>query len=115
MYGKTIEADGSVIQVADPDLYAMWPDKILAIDNEFIQSASAASDYANSLISLAKDPQAFYRLQIRGNPAIELMDTITIAGGNSIKTTEDLLGVVIRQTLTYDGGLEGTQVLRKPL
>jgi hypothetical protein len=115
VFGKTIENDGAVIQVVDPTLYAMWPDRILQIDSDFIQSASAATTYANSLINLAKDPQAFYQLDVRGNPAIDLLDTLTIAAGTSIKTSGDLPGIVIRQTLSYDGGLEGTMVLRKPL
>jgi hypothetical protein len=115
IYGQSIIGDGATVTTIDTELYTLWPDKVLEISSDFIQTESEAMAHADNLIKLAADPQAFYSLQVRGNPAIELMDTLTIQSANSIKTAQDLIGVVIRQQLTYDGGLEGTLLLRKPL
>jgi hypothetical protein len=113
--GQNIVGDGATSKVVDNNLYAVWPDRVLSITSDFIQTSSDATAYANSLIKLAADPQAFYSLDVRGNPSIELMDTLTIQSANSIKTAQDIAGVVIRQKLVYDGGLDGELLLRKPL
>lgn len=113
--GQTIEGDGATVTVIDDALYSIWPDRYLQIDSDYIQSNDAASDHANKLIKLASDPQAFYDMTVRGNPAIELLDTVTIQSASSIKTTADINAVVIRQQFTYDGSLSGSLLLRKPL
>jgi hypothetical protein len=115
VYGNEIQSDGAVVHVQDDSLYSVWPDKVLSIENDFIQSKDEAQTYASSIIKLASNPQAIYRVSVRGNPALEVMDAIKVQGGDFIKVAQDITSIVLRQTLTYDGGLSGELLLRDPL
>lgn len=115
VFAQTIEASGPMARAVDNDLYEVWPDRVLKIDNPFIQKPVDATNYATAMLKVASDPKAFFRVSTRGNPAIELLDVVTIAKAQTLKIATDILAVVVRQKITYNGGLNAELVLRKPL
>jgi hypothetical protein len=113
--GRIVESTSSIVTREDAVLSVQWPDKALTIESEYIQSSSFANNYADALLDLAKDSKAFYQVSTIGDFSYELFDQLTIAQGDSIKTSTDLSGIIVRQQLFYDGGLESELLLRKPL
>jgi len=65
-------------------------------NNPLIQSRDIAKQIAETLLASYKDPKRAIVLTWRGNPALELGDKIDIDGQAAY---------IVRQTLTYDGGL----------
>ncbi|RJQ25521.1 MAG: hypothetical protein C4589_10995 [Peptococcaceae bacterium] len=113
VFGRMIETLNSTSLIQDEYLLARWGERELKIDNEMIQDKEVATLYAQSLLSLLKDPYMNLSLDVRGDPALEVNDIV------EIQDQTDKIGIVdalpIRITLNYDGGLGGRIEARKPI
>lgn len=76
----------------------------LSVDSELIQTPALAATYANVLASSLQDPLSSISSTVRGNPAVELLDVVTIS--NAAGKFPSVNAIVLSSTLTFDGGLE---------
>lgn len=77
-------------------------------DNPLIQTPELAKQIADLILDISKDPSKDMTLSWRGNPAIELSDTVELEEFG-IKNNF----VVIRQEINYDGALSASMKGRK--
>ena len=75
----------------------------LSIESDLIQSTTLAASYANIIASSLQDPLAMILASVRGNPAVELLDVVTVS--NESGKFPSVNAIVISSKLTFDGGL----------
>ena len=80
----------------------------LHVDNIYIQSAEYANEYLEVLKAFVEAPMPILRVTIRGNPLLNVLDKITIA---SDKFNLLFTGLILRNELTYNGGLSSELTL----
>ena len=73
------------------------------IENSIVQDRSFAQNKADTLVGILSDPNHRIFVNVRGNPALET-GTIVTVDDPSDKINE--AGTIVRNQLTYDGGLE---------
>jgi len=73
-------------------------------NNPLVQSRAIAKEIAETLLASYKDPKRAVIITWAGNPALELGDKINIDGVDSY---------IVRQVITYDGGLAMRTETRK--
>jgi len=107
-----IDVQGHPIETADAEyiakddaLYALIGDVTLTINNDLIQTYTAAKEYGDAMLQLVTDPAAYIEANIRGDPAIRLIHTVTIDDPSD--KIEDLEILPIRLKLEHAGGLSG--------
>jgi len=81
----------------------------LTIDCNLIQHPDVATDYADDVYDIVKNPLATLMTTVRHNPAIELLDIVTIS--NTVDKIPDVDAIVLSCALNFDGGLSAN--LRK--
>ncbi|OPX88126.1 MAG: hypothetical protein A4E53_02143 [Pelotomaculum sp. PtaB.Bin104] len=108
VFSQAIDAVGAEYTETDPG--ALF-DKTLTIENSLIQSEAAAQAYAQGLLNYVKDPSATFSFNIRGNPAIELIDILRVL--DPADKIPDVKVVPTRLQLQYDGALSGQMEARK--
>jgi hypothetical protein len=111
--GRAAGMINSAYTAKDDASVALWGEKKLEIDNVLIQDLNATKTYADMLLNLLKDPYANFSLNIRGDPALEVGDTIKVQ--DAADKIGDVTLVPIRITLDYDGALEAKVKARKPI
>ena len=103
--GRVVDRGVESITQVDALVEAEIGEEILHVDTNYIQNVEDATAFAVALLKLVSDPAPFVNVLIRGNPALELSDTVTIDDPtDKVPTVE---GVIRRATLRYSGGLEG--------
>lgn len=76
--GKKISVEPTIYDVYDEDSVAKYEEKILTIDNNFIQSTSQADSLAETLLDEYKGFNDIITIEVKGNPAIQLSDIIEV-------------------------------------
>lgn len=80
----------------------------LVINNLYIQEAAYANIVYNHLNAYIRNLLPILKLEVRGNPKLELGDVIQV---DSDKYNLHYKGLLIRQTFDYDGSLKSTITL----
>lgn len=91
--GKKINYIQSTVMVEDTDLYNKIGDVTLSIDNHLVQSEAEAITLANYILQLVTDPAAYTQVATRGNPYIELTDTMNIDYPNGNINNLDIIPI----------------------
>lgn len=111
IYGRPLSSNTIQIESKDQTLINSWGEKIFTLRNPYIQNGTVAKNYCDSLLRFVSDPKSYYSISTRGNPSLELLDLI------DIQSTIDNIGptqlTIIKNELTYDGGLSGFIYARK--
>jgi len=113
IYGSSVNNQQVLATASDPTMMNYFPERVLQISTNYIQNINDANSLCNSLLNFAKDPSCYYNMDMRGNPSLEILDIVTIAASNALSIPTAISIVIIRQQITYDGGLSVTQKLRK--
>src|SRR5690606_34613009 len=87
----------------DAVLKALIGDKKITIDNPMIQDKNSAITYGSYLLARVSDGYPTASARMRGNPAIELCDTITLSWDSNTVAM-----VPHRIQMDFDGGLTST-------
>jgi len=98
--GDNIVLDSTLIVSDEESIKENGLIKYTLAKNELIQSAGVAQNIADRLLTSFKDPNRSLELEWRGNPALLLRDTISIADNRETNHYQ-----VVRQELSYDGSL----------
>jgi len=77
--------------------------RTLPISTNLIQDPTTAEQYATNMLQYASDPLAQLGHQTTGNPAVELLDIVTLQ--DAYDKLENLNVSVLSQKLNFDGGL----------
>lgn len=93
-------AFSNLIQELDDDKF------YIEVQNDLIQHKPAAIQYHELLNTLLEEPALFIEVSFRGNPAVELMDTITI--NNNANKLDGVEALPIQMRFSYDGALSCT-------
>lgn len=109
--GRTIELTRVQKTAISQPLIDLSIDRTFTVQNEYIQNETDSQNYANSLIGFVSDAKAFYSIDVRCNPSFELLDLITVQ--STIDHISSIQLVIIRNEITYDGGLSGSLYVRK--
>lgn len=103
VFGYPIKTVEDEVVKRDDDAYALIGSKVLPIDNHLVQTAAAAEAHAELILPVVSDEKAYVYCTTRGDPSIELTDTMTVQDPtNKIGTIEI---VPIRFEYQYTGGL----------
>ncbi|RJQ25439.1 MAG: S8 family peptidase [Peptococcaceae bacterium] len=111
--GQAVDMINSNYTAQDGLAVELFGQKELKIDNYLIQNFDVAREYAIALVQFTKDPQANFRFEVRGNPAVEVNDIIQIRDPTDKIGTVDI--VPVRFSLDYDGALSAVMEARKPI
>jgi len=104
--GKPLTVQGSERVVAR-DQASITENGVLRYEfpaNPLVQTLAQAQAIANALLASAKDPRRDIEVEWRGNPALELGDTVTVVG-------QDVQ--IIRQEITWSGAMSARLTGRK--
>lgn len=103
--GHPIDGTEEELTVRNTATYALLydKDKVLTIKNYLAQSYSQALTYANNVLPIVSDPSGYISCSTRGDPSLELNDTITIDSDISKIGTIEI--IPIRYQYRYIGGL----------
>jgi len=104
--GIPIRVSESNVNRTDKPLATLYGVKEQVINSDLIQDISVAREYVSLAGNIGLDPNAYVQANIRGNPAVELLDTITLENPSDKFKEEEV--VVLRSTISYDGALSGT-------
>lgn len=104
--GIPITTSESSVSRTNKPLASLYGLREQEIQSDLIQDVVVAREYVSLAGYIGQDPRAYFNINVRGNPAIELLDTITISNPSDRFEQEDV--VVLRTTFDYDGALSGT-------
>lgn len=76
--GKNISLEPTIYDAYDEDSVEKYEEKILPIDNNFIQSTSQADSLAETILDEYKEFNDIITIEVKGNPAIQLSDIIEV-------------------------------------
>lgn len=76
--GKRISLEPAVYDAYDDESVEKYEEKILTIDNNFIQSISQAESLALTILDEYAEYSSIINVEIKGNPAIQLGDIIEL-------------------------------------
>ncbi|WP_089610093.1 hypothetical protein [Dehalobacterium formicoaceticum] len=93
-------------EVINEALVADWGRKELQVENYLLQHRTVAQEYAEEILSIMSDPFKNFYLDVRGNPALEIGDVVTVDDPTDRIPLTNI--VIERIELAYDGGLSGT-------
>lgn len=113
--GRPLALAATVVEQEDPTLAELWPDRQLALRTLYLQNDELAEEYARQMLRYAKDPNMHQTANLRGNPALELLDVVTLEADESLGLKENTDVQVIRQSISYSGGLLAEMLLRRIL
>lgn len=107
VFAYPLKATEDSVSVRDATAYSLIGEvKTLRMDNYLVQSASVAETYANLILPIVSDPKAYVYAETRGDPSIELTDTMTI--DSSISKIGSIDIIPIRFDYKFSGGLHCT-------
>lgn len=109
--GRRLGSNTVQVEARDTNAVSTWGERIFTLDTPFIQDKAVAQSYANSMIKFVSDPKAFYSIDVRGNPSLELLDLITVKSDSDSISQIQL--TITKNQLVYNGGLEGVIHARK--
>lgn len=98
---------GNYIEFIDIDL-SDGSDNDLYIKSQYVQDAAYAARLKGLLSKYVSMQVPVLELEVRGNPLIEIGAKVHIV---SEMYNVDFIGIVIRQSFKYDGGLSGTMTV----
>jgi len=75
---KQISVEPTVYEAYDDESVAKYEDKVLTIDNSFIQSVSQADSLALTILDEYSEYNDIITIEVKGNPAIQLSDIIEV-------------------------------------
>lgn len=75
---RQIDQEPTVYEAFDDDSVAKYEDKLLTIDNNFIQSVSQADSLALTLLDEYADYNDIIEIEVKGNSALQLSDIIGV-------------------------------------
>lgn len=101
--GRAASQPKSDQEQEDAVLKALIGDKKITIDNPMIQDKNSAITYGSYLLARVSDGYPTVSARMRGNPAIELCDTITLSWDSNTVAM-----VPHRIQMDFDGGLTST-------
>jgi hypothetical protein len=90
-----------------------WGESVVSIESPLIQYLPSAQIYARSVLKMVQDPTAYFDVEFRGDPTIELMDVIRIQSTSDNVNDEKI--VPIRIKIDYSGTISATINGRKPI
>jgi hypothetical protein len=108
MLGKTFQNSNTpyVVNVKDSQSIALYGQRILPIQNDFIINSSIASSIAARLLLLYKSPTNYLKqLPIRPTFSMQLGDRVNVVDENS-DLSDDYNIAGIRQTFSNEGSLD---------
>lgn len=112
VYGYSIEFIEAKHIATNQALYEQIGEKPFQVVSNIIQDGTEAQKYAETLLTIVADPNAYLELELRGNPAIELGDEIIIEDNmNNIFGTY----TVYRNNFKYDGAIGCTMSVVKAI
>lgn len=76
--GKKISVEPTVYDAYDEDSVTKYEEKVLSIDNNFIQSISQADSLADTLLDEYSEYNDIITMEVKGNPALQLSDIIEV-------------------------------------
>ena len=104
VFAYPLEITKNEVSVRDSGAYTLLgEEKALLIDNYLVQSSEEATTYANLILPIVTDPDAYVEADTRGDPSIELTDTITI--DSTIAKIGTIEIIPIRFDYSNPGGL----------
>lgn len=113
IYGNIIESTGSLQISRDAKMIAEYGEKIIELDNMYVQNETRARALTQNILKISSDPSAYFTLDVRGNPSVELLDCILIRSDYDEVETQEI--ALTRIELNYDGALSGYVEGRKPI
>lgn len=112
-----IECYGQYVELTDLEAITAQTDakfnstKQLDINNDFIQDKTQAINYSKRMLTYVEDPGAYVHIEYRGNPAIELWDTLLLTDPED--KIDGLDVAPIRIELDFDGSLSAKMLALK--
>jgi hypothetical protein len=112
-----INGYGQIVELTDLEAVASQSDakfnstKQLTIDNDFIQDRTQAINYSKRMLTYVEDPGAYVNVEYRGNPTIEIWDTILLTDPEDKIDSIDV--APIRIELDFDGSLSAKMLALK--
>lgn len=106
IFGRVVETTDASTTRTNTELQALIGDKEITLSPYLIQSKEAADLYADIIDNLVHDPASKVVSDVRGNPAIELGDVVTIVNPSHKMSAVDI--IVTRMTTDFSGGLTST-------
>ena len=100
--GRPIELVENTCSAVDAALQALIGDSRLTINTPLIQLQASAELYAAQVLKLVKDPTAYIDVTLRGDPSLELMDTVTI--DDAAEKIENVAVITTRHNIDFTGG-----------
>lgn len=85
----------------------------LTIDSELIQSETEATSYISNIMDIVQDPRAKLLVDVRCNPAVELLDVVNIS--SIIDAIPPGNFTIISSKIGFDGGLSASLSTRANL
>lgn len=113
VHGTSVETVDAEFKVRNPVVERLIGVSTYEVDSPLIQSLKVAKTYGRSLLSYVSEQGTTYKSEIRGNPAIELLDILMI--NNEIDNITGHLVRPDRYTFEYDGGLTVVMEGKKPV
>lgn len=111
--GKIIELIKNTLSSYNFPILAKWGEKTLSVESELIQNPDSAKTYSRAILAYVSDPARRFKATLRGNPALQLLDTINFVSDiDNIPITKV---IPVSQKFTYNGGLECEFDARKPI
>ena len=110
IYGYMLEKVQVTKTVTNSNLLNSLGMKPLELDTEIIQDEQAAQTFANTLLSMVSNYDTKLEIPVRGNPLLELGDTVTIQDPSDGVVGDYLL---LRADYKYTGSLESTITVAK--
>ena len=104
--GRTVGLSTSAVVINNESMVAAIGVKELMLSPYLIQERQSALDYAQLVLALVSDPASKVTAETRGNPALELNDTITIVNPSQQMASVEV--VASKFMLDYNGALSST-------
>ncbi len=106
IYGRAIERTSDSITLTNDELFALIGHKAITMDPYLIQDKNSAINYGNLMLQLVADPYSNISASIRGDPSLEVGDTITIHNPSHQMSYVDM--IITKMTIDFEGGVTST-------
>lgn len=114
VYGRPVELASSAQTAINYEILASGvKERIYSIDNPLIQSPNVAKIYSSAILDYLSDPLANFRMQTRGNPALELRDIIEVESATDKIPLSRVS--IMRSSVKFDGSLSVDIDAKKPM
>ena len=103
IHGRVIKRTSDIVTLTNDELFALIGHKAITMDPYLIQDKNSAINYGNLILQLVADPYSYIKAELRGDPALEVGDTITIQNPSHYMSLLDM--IITKMTIEFDGGL----------